>query len=258
MQYEILMEVVFLQYTVLTACVLLTAAAFRGLRILGYRLLSGALCGGILGCIGLVISIRLHSMLLCVLFIGVVFLLSAVAFPIVSRQNYRKNNLAVLVSIFMVGGISIIMNRRLYILKHVFFFALVMIASAVLTAYAVRKIKVKRCQIYPVTLYWNGEVKSVRALADSGNRIADTQGRSVCVCSQDIFTSDFTGVTMYCIRTLGKETKEMKGGIVEKMIVHTREGNFVYQNVPAVIYPGHVSASGEFEMILHSNYCIRE
>lgn len=258
MQYEIFMEVVFLQYTVLTTCVLLTAAAFRGLRIWGYRLLFGALCGGILGCIGLVISIRLHSLVLCAFFVGMVFLLSAVAFPIISRKNYKKNSFAVLVSIFMVGGISIVMNQRLHILKHVFFFAFVMLAAALLTAYTVRKIKVKRCQIYPVTLYWNGEVKSVRALADSGNRIADAQGKSVCVCSQDILASDFSVATMYCIRTLGKETQQMKGGILEKMIVHTREGNFVYQNVPAAIYPGHVSASGEFEMILHTNYCIRE
>lgn len=258
MQYEIFLEVVYVHYSVIAFCVLFNAAAIRGIQLKLLRAVIASLCAGGVGCVGLVACSLIHPFCAVISFLIAVLLLSAIAFPIVSIRNYRKNCLAVLVSMVLVGGVSIVLENRLHILKNVIFCAGVLLVVACLFAYGIRRIKTKRSLYYPVTLYFDGEVNSVMALADSGNRIKDAQGRAVCVLSQGLVPADFSIENVYAVRLLGTKEQQLKGGIVSKMVVHTREGNLEYESVPVAVFPGVVSATGKFEMILESNYCMRE
>lgn len=257
MQYEIFLEVVFVQYAVIALCVMVFAAAMRGLRMNVFRLILGVCAGGGLGCAGLTAG-RMWPFMPALLLVITVLFLAAVAFPFVSMRNYRKNAFAVFLSMFLVGGISVVLHHRVHILRDIVWFSGVLLFCAVLCAYLMKYLKARQCLIYPVTLFFDEEIKSVRALADSGNRIKDANGQTVCVLEQQLVPDDFTLEAEYLIRTLGAEEQGLKGGVIEKMIVHTREGNLVYKNVPLAIYQGRVSGAGKFEMILPSNYCIRE
>lgn len=258
MQYEIYLDVIFLQYATISFAVLLIASAIRGIRIKFSRLLFATLFGAIAGCLSWMAGRSTGAVGAVVFLIVTVCLLSLIAFPIVSLRNYQKNCFGIFVSLFLLGGMSLFGKSRLHIMKNIMLFAVCVLGAALLFVYIVRCVKVRQCLYYPVSLYFEEEVRSVIALADSGNHIEDARGRAVCVLAQHLCPANFKEEAKFEVKTLGKEAQQMKGGMLRKMVVHTKEGNLVYEDVPIAFYQGDITSTGKFEMILQTNYCIRE
>lgn len=259
MRYEIYLDLILLRQLVLNCCVLFLAACMRGTRVNGKRILPAVLLAGIVG-LTVYLPIPIPYVMKSVLGIFLsLLLLSLIAYPVVSWENYGKNCAAIVFATFFLGGISTLALHRFRSLGGGFCCMFLPVLLTPVCCLGISKIRRRMRMFYPVSLYFDSEtVVSTVALADTGNRLEDEDGNAVCILAGQVCPKHFTADKVIVYQVLGNRKSTMRGGVLEKMVIHTQEGIQTYEKIPVAIYPGEISSNGKYEMILQSNYCMRE
>ncbi len=259
MRYEIYLDVILLRQLVLNCCVLFLAACMRGIRVDGKRILPAALSAGI---VGLTVYLPIPMLYVMKSILGIflsLLLLSLIAYPFVSWENYGKNSVATVFATFFLGGISTLVFHKFRSFGGGFCYMFLPVLLTPICCLGICKIRRRMSVFYPVSLYFDSDtVVSTVALADTGNRLEDEEGNAVCILSQQACPKHFTADKVIVYQVIGNRKSTMKGGMLEKMVIHTQEGIQTYEKIPVAIYPGEISSNGKYEMILQSNYCMRE
>ncbi len=259
MHYEIYLDVILLNQLILHCCILFFAASIRGIKVRVLRLMIASVICVSVGCFFLLLVRLPYFFRMFLSAIGGLALLCGIGFPIVSFKNFAKNCLGIMIATFILGGVTYFLEGRFHIMKNCILFAAFQLVFTPFLCWVVRSIRTKKKKLYPVTLYFEEEqTVSVIALADSGNCLRDDDGKGICVLADSLCPDHFSTDKDILFQVLGAKNNVMRGGRVKKLVVHTQEGNEIYENVPVSIYPGSISAGGKYEMILHSDYYIRE
>ena len=259
MRYEIYLDVILFRQLVLNCCVLFLSACMRGMKVDRKRILPAVLSAGMIGTavyLPLPIPYVVKSIMGIVLSL---FLLSLIAYPAVSWENYCKNCAAIVFATFFLGGISTLAFHKFRNLGGEFLCTFFPVLLTPACCFGISKIRRRMRMFYPVSLYFDSDtVVSTVALADTGNRLEDEDGNAVCILSQKACPKNFTADKVIVYQVLGNRKSTMRGGMLKKMVIHTQEGVQTYEKIPVAIYPGEISSDGKYEMILQSNYCMRE
>lgn len=259
MQYEIYLDIIIFNQFFLNVCILLLVSCMRGIRGNFLRIPVAALVSALCGCIlfapipfGYLLKSAI-SVMLSLLFLG------GIGFPVQSFKNFAKNCLGILLATMLLGGISTFTYKRIPLMNNTFINLSVMSLLTVTACLIIQRIRRKNRSMYPVTLYFGADsIISTIALADTGNRLSDETGKGICVISSQLCPPNFKTEKVIAFEVLGHATSSMKGGVLERMVIHTQEGKLVYEEVPVAVCPGSISRGGKFEMILQSNYYMRE
>lgn len=255
MQYVIYLDVIFLNQFVMNLCALFIANSIRSVYSHKIRMIVASLIAAGAGCLAIMVTSIPYIVKYpyCAIFPQIILVL--VAYPRVGIINIIKNSMAVLFGCFLLGGISTCICRVFPFLQFRLYYLFVMILITLAVYQGIRCVRKKYKRFYPVTIYFSQEsVISVIALADTGNCLCDENGKGVCIINRGICPESFSTEQNFSFCALGTEEGNMRGGYIEKMIIHMQDENRVFEQVPIAIYSGQISKNGKCEMILQSNY----
>lgn len=254
MHYEIYPDLFFINQFILDLCVLLLTFAIRELKFRPMRILAAAFAGATCSCV-LLIPLPIpyiFGILICIP-VSLVTMACMIS-PGAERKVLFKNVCAIVICTFLLGGLKTFLQRKGIgegLLQQIMVIPVISVFLAAGIHFARRNRK--RC--FLVTLCFpEGEMVHVKALYDTGNLLKSAEGEGVCIVEKHLCPQTFvtTSNIRYC--GLGGQEAYMELGVLERMIIHTGEGDVSYHKTPIALYPGELSKTGKYEAILEQKY----
>ena len=259
MKYEVYLDSIFFIQFVMNYCVLMLAATVMRLVTKRIRIVMAALIGAFGSCL-LFVPLAINGLVkgfLVFAFFSVI--MTGIAFRVRGSGHYICMLLSVVSALFLFGGITQWLMMVLGGRVSIFQWIAIIVAVYGMLRWVIHLYRKQKSVFLPVSIRIETEDGqkeiSVVALQDSGNRLRElSTGKGVCVLESGVLKISEDGEYRVLFRSLGNEADSMKAQIIPKMIVHTKEGDKIIQNVMLAFYQGKISQNGSYHMILHPEY----
>ncbi|MBQ7766090.1 MAG: sigma-E processing peptidase SpoIIGA [Lachnospiraceae bacterium] len=264
MKYEVYLDTVFLIQFVMNYCVFMMTASIMKLITSRLRIILAALIGAIGSCF-MFLPVGLNGYVKFILvFVLWIAASTRIAFCVRGRRQYFSMLLSIVAITFLLGGVAQwLMSVFSGNLAVGIWLTLIILIYGIFQ-YSLRQYRRQKSLFVPVTILTEvGEDAcqkvSIVALIDTGNRLRENKtGKAVCIVEHGIMPPreqyDYE-VTYYA---LGSTGATMKAQSIPQMMIHTKEGDIKCRDVMLAFYPGKISQSGAYHMILHKDYMKEE
>ncbi len=259
MRYEIYLDTVFLIQFVMNYYVLMMTACVMKLVTSRLRIILASLIGAAGSCF-IFLPIGLNGYLKFVLvFVLWTAAIMRIAFRVRGYRQYISMLVALVAITFLLGGtVQWLMASFGNDLTVGIWLVLLTVIYYILQ-YVLRLYRRQKSNLVPVTVEF-GEAEnsfkiSVVALQDTGNRLREhTTDKGVCILEAGILPPQDQYEYEVSYYALGNSGATLKVKKISQMILHTKEGDIKCKDALLAMYPGKISKSGAYHMILHQEY----
>ncbi len=271
--YEIYVDVLYGNCVVMNYLILTVTGVFLGRSATRLRkILISMLCAGINLCCILVLGIP--AGLRTILGYGICEILGLVlVYRIRESDEMLRGVICMYLLTFLYGGcLSFLKDRIPYLGQHGYTMPILLgvgcLGSEMICRIHKKLKSDRKCreQLYEVRFLWEKNAYSCTALYDTGNRLYEPLTKCpVCIIEQSVLgvsESRYEAAIPY--HSVGCRSGMLYGVYVEAFCIcrgndkERIQGNDIIQRVLLAIYPGKLSAKGEYQMILHPELLVTE